>query len=145
MDPNDTRSWDEAKDLAKQARCSDAELELAAGHIFGENLSVPMYTVITHADGHPIAGALERNSTVIPEGTDPADATDRAVPFEGPRDSDSSTSGGEDERDDDNPEFSPVELDSEDDEPQQRPRKRATTVLDSDSDCDYEPDPQLGF
>lgn len=97
VDPNDTRSWEDAKDLARAARCTPEELEDAAGHIFGENYAVPTHTVVTHTGGLAIAGALERASTAIPEGTDPADATDTALPFVAPRDTGATGSDREDE------------------------------------------------
>jgi hypothetical protein len=84
-DTNDTRTFDEARAIARQARCSPADLELAAGHIFGENTEVPDTAIVTHMGGTAIEGAFEQANINIPDGTDPADATMRAVPFQIPR------------------------------------------------------------
>jgi len=83
--PNDTLTWDEAKERASMERSSAADLDLAAGHVFGENTEVPTSAIVSHRSGAEIPGIFEANSAPLPDGTDPADATDMPVVFELPR------------------------------------------------------------
>jgi hypothetical protein len=125
-DPNDTREWEDAKDLARSARCTPADLDLAAGHIFGENTTVPTSAIISHRHGLPIDGVFEAASVQLPPGIDARMATDSTVPFspravEGDR-----QEGGwaSDEGDDDD----------DDDDDKQPAAKRRRSVVTSDGE-----------
>ena len=93
--PYDDTDWEEACALVKHSRSAPAELELAAGHVFGENDAVPMSCILTHVGGLAVPGIFAQNSSAVLHGTDPADATDHAIPLKLPRGDDSS--GSEDE------------------------------------------------
>ena len=81
--------------MVKHSRSAPAELELAAGHVFGENDAVPMSCILTHVGGVAVPGNFAQNSSAVLHGTDPADATDHAIPLKLPRGDDSG--GSEDE------------------------------------------------
>ena len=136
-DPNNERSYDEAAELARQARCSPVELELAAGHIFGENGEVPTTAIVTHRNGGMLPGVFESTNVTLPPGTDPADATNLARPFEGPRATGRDMAEYQEDTDNDDADeatFSPT-VDSDDDTPV-RSRSNRTVNLEDDSDDD---------
>ena len=147
-DPNDTRGFEEARDIARQARCSPAELDLAAEHIFGENENVPDSAIVTHTDGKIIDGVFDRVSVAIPDGLDPADATNRARPFSSAIDRDGDkddTDKYTEDTDNEEPAFSDID-ESETNHGGKhtaQKRKRQTTALNCDSDSDS--DSELGF
>jgi hypothetical protein len=83
-DPNDTRDWADMKELAQHNRSTPDDLQLAGGHVFGENTQVPLPAVVTHRDEQALLGAIDNASSQIPDEADPADVTDLAEPFEIP-------------------------------------------------------------
>jgi len=78
--PNGTLTWDQAKERASMERSC-----LPASHVFGENTEVPTSAIVSHRSGAEIPGIFEANSAPLPDGTDPADASDMPVMFELPR------------------------------------------------------------
>jgi hypothetical protein len=109
-DPNNRRSYEDAADLARQARCSPVELALAAGHIFGENEPAPLSAVASHRNGQLLADASEHNSTQLPVDGNAEDHTNLARPLELPRDNDRGQSQyQEDSSDEGGAQFSTVE------------------------------------
>ena len=80
-DPNDTIPWEEAQEFARSQRLSGSELNLLAGHIFGENLSVPPSAIVSHRNGDEIPDVWNINEILVPIGADPEDATEIARPF----------------------------------------------------------------
>ena len=129
-DPNDTREWEDAKELARSARCTPADLDLAAGHVFGENTAVPTSAIISHRHGEIVGGVFDAASVQLPPGTGASTATNTAAPFS-PREieNDRQEGGwgsGEEEETNDN-------ADSDEAQP---PAKRHRRVVGSDSDSD---------
>ena len=80
-DPLDTIDWEDAHQQARSARCTTDELNLVAGHFFGENDTVPASAIATHICGNEVQDVWATHSIPIPRGTDTEDVTNMARPF----------------------------------------------------------------
>lgn len=144
-------TWDEAQEKARMERTTAADLELAAGHVFGENTEVPTSAIISHRSGIAIDGVFEEYSAPIPYGTDPADATETAVNFELRRSDDPEPDAEEWKEDEDG--FLNFELenntssDSDDEVTRRRGRSRSRLSFldDGDSGSEENDDDQAQF
>lgn len=92
-DLDNTADWEDVKARARAERVDPTDVELCAGHVFGEDDSVPATAIVSHRSGVPIPGIFEAASVAVPAGSDPTRVTETVRVFS-PRDIDDARAAG---------------------------------------------------